>query len=123
MANRWSGITVDCRDVERVAAFWSALLDRQPGPTRPGWVYLGQPGDVLPRLVFQQVPEPRLGKNRVHLDVEVDDVDAGVRQVVALGGSETGERHEYDAGVVVVVRDVEDNEFCLVQLDGPRPSP
>lgn len=116
MANRWSGLTIDCRDVERVATFWSALLNRQPLPSRPGWVYLGHPDDALPRLVFQQVPEPKTGKNRLHLDVQVDDMDAGVAQVIELGGSETGERHQYDTGVVVVVKDVEDNEFCLVQM-------
>ncbi|WP_104108365.1 VOC family protein [Nocardioides sp. 616] len=119
MANRWSGITIDCHDVERVAAFWSALLDRRPGPADPGWVYLGQPGDVLPRLVFQGVPERKTVKNRLHLDVQVDDIAAGIAQVLELGGSETGERHEHDAGVVVIMRDVEDNEFCLVQYYEP----
>lgn len=121
MANRWSGITVDCRDVHRVAAFWSTLLDREPGPTEPGWVYLGRRGDALPRLVFQPVGEGKVGKNRLHLDVEVDDIEAGIAQVLALGGSETGERHDYDEGVVVVMRDVEDNEFCLVQIYPSQP--
>lgn len=116
MANRWSGITVDCRDVRRVAAFWSALLDREPGPTEPGWIYLGNRDDVLPRLVFQPVTETKIGKNRLHLDVVVDDIDAGIAQVLALGGSATGERHDYAEGVVVIMRDVEDNEFCLVQI-------
>ncbi|WP_114423484.1 VOC family protein [Nocardioides houyundeii] len=119
MANRWSGITIDCHDVERVAAFWVALLDRAPGATRPGWVYLGHPGDVLPRLVFQAVPELKAVKNRLHLDVEVDDMAASIAQVIELGGSETDERHHYDEGVVVVMRDVEDNEFCLVQRSKP----
>ncbi|SCD81078.1 hypothetical protein GA0115251_12481, partial [Streptomyces sp. TverLS-915] len=35
MANRWVGVTVDCLDVERVAAFRSALLDRPRGPSMP----------------------------------------------------------------------------------------
>jgi predicted enzyme related to lactoylglutathione lyase len=116
MANRWSGITIDCQDVQRVAAFWSALLDRAPGPTEPGWVYLGTRSDTLPRLVFQPVAEPKIGKNRLHIDVEVDDIDAGIDEVLQLGGSVTGERHDYDEGVVVVMRDVEDNEFCLVKI-------
>ena len=38
MANRWVGVTIDCVDVERVAGFWSALLDRPQGPSEPGWV-------------------------------------------------------------------------------------
>ena len=37
-------------------------------------------------LVFQRVPEPKAGKNRVHWDVFVDDLDASTAQVEALGG-------------------------------------
>lgn len=115
MANRWAGVTVDCVDVERVAGFWSTLLDRPPGPSRPGWVYLGRPGDPQPRLVFQPVGGPKHGKVRLHLDVAVDDIAEGISQVLALGGRFTGVRHDYDEGVVVVMADPEEHEFCLVQ--------
>jgi predicted enzyme related to lactoylglutathione lyase len=115
MANRWVGVTVDCLDVERVAAFWSGLLGRGKGPSQPGWVYLGDLGDPQPRLVFQPVTEPKQGKVRLHLDIAVDDIEQGIAQVVALGGRATGERHEYDEGVVVVMADPEGHEFCLSQ--------
>ncbi|MGX1773519.1 VOC family protein [Nocardia brasiliensis] len=115
MTNRWVGVTIDCLDVETVAEFWSTLLDRPRGPSRPGWVYLGDRDDPLPRLVFQPVRTPKREKVRLHLDVAVDDIEQGIAQVVALGGRETGERHEYDQGVVVVLADPEGHEFCLVQ--------
>ncbi|MFG1794832.1 VOC family protein [Nocardia sp. NPDC049149] len=115
MVNRWVGVTVDCVDVQRVARFWSVLLDRQPGPSEPGWVYLGERGDELPRLVFQPVDEPKGGKVRLHLDVAVDNIYEGIAQVIELGGRCTGERHDYDEGVVVVMADPEEHEFCLVQ--------
>ena len=115
LPNRWGGITIDCADPRRVAQFWSALLDREEGPTEPGWVYLGDRSDPLPRLVFQPVPEPKRGKTRIHLDITVDDIAIGMEQVISLGGSFTGERHDYDAGVVVVMADPEGNEFCLAQ--------
>jgi predicted enzyme related to lactoylglutathione lyase len=115
VVNRWSSVTVDCLDVERMAMFWSTLLDQPAGPAEPGWVYLGTRDGAQPRLVFQPVMEPKVAKNRLHLDIEVDDIEIGIAQVVALGGSTTGQRHEYDEGVVVVVQDVEDNEFCLVE--------
>ncbi|MFB7720072.1 VOC family protein [Nocardia sp. NPDC056100] len=115
MGNRWVGVTIDCIDVERVADFWSTLLDRERGPSEPGWVYLGSAGDQLPRLVFQPVTEPNHGKVRIHLDIAVDDIEEGIAQVIALGGRFTSERHDYDAGVVVVMADPEDHEFCLVQ--------
>ncbi len=115
MPNRWTGVTVDCLDPQRVARFWSVLLEREVGPSQPGWVYLGDRSDSLPRLVFQPVPERKQGKTRIHLDVSVDDIEAGMAQVLSLGGSFTGERHDYDAGVVVVMADPEGNEFCLAQ--------
>src|SRR5688572_14060645 len=115
MANRWSAVTFDCVDVTRVADFWSALLDRPAGPSEAGWVYLGRRDDAQPRLVFQPVSEPKHGKVRLHLDIAVDDIDDGIAQVVALGGRFTGQRQDYDEGVVVVMADPEDHEFCLVQ--------
>jgi predicted enzyme related to lactoylglutathione lyase len=53
---------------------------------------------------------------RLHLDVAVDDISAGIAQVERLGGSSTGERHDYDEGVVVVVTDPEGHEFGLVEF-------
>ncbi|MET7831932.1 VOC family protein [Micromonospora sediminicola] len=115
MANVWSGVTVDCVDPERVARFWSALLGREPGASQEGWVYLGERGDPQPRLVFQPVPGPRTEKVRIHLDVTVDDLDEAMATVTRLGGGFTGERHDYDEGVVVVMTDPEGHEFCLVE--------
>jgi hypothetical protein len=115
MAIVWSGVTIDCIDVERVARFWSALLDRKPGPTHDDWIYLGDRSDVLPRIAFQPVRDRKQGKVRLHLDPTVDDIDEGVESVLALGGRFTGERHDYDEGIVVVMVDPEDHEFCLVQ--------
>jgi predicted enzyme related to lactoylglutathione lyase len=119
MANVWSAVTIDCLDPERVARFWSTLLGRAPGPSEDGWVYLGERGDPVPRLVFQPVAEPAAGKVRIHLDVTVDDLAESVATVVRLGGRETGERHEYDEGVVVVMADPEGHEFCLVEYVDP----
>lgn len=113
--NIWNAVTIDCRDPRRLARFWGTLLGREPGPSQPGWVYLGDRGDTLPRLVFQPVPEPKRGKARIHLDVTVEDIEAGIAEVAGLGGAFTGERHEFDEGVVVVMTDPEGNEFCLAQ--------
>lgn len=45
----------------------------------------------------------------------VDDVEAAIDLVAGLAGRATGERHDYDAGAVVVMTDPEGHEFCLVQ--------
>jgi len=115
VVNVWSGVTIDCLDPQRVARFWSALLDREPGPSQAGWVYLGKRDDPQPRLIFQPVTQPKTGKVRIHLDVTVDDISEAINVVTSLGGRFTGERHEYDEGVVVVMADPENHEFCLVQ--------
>jgi predicted enzyme related to lactoylglutathione lyase len=108
-------VTIDCTDPHRLASFWGTLLglatDEDP---LPGWARIGRQ-DALPEISFQPVSEPRKGKVRLHLDVSVDDIDRGIARVIELGGSPTGERHDYDEGVVVIMRDPEGNEFCLVQ--------
>lgn len=61
------------------------------------------------------VAEPQAGKVRIHLDITVADIDEAMTAVIDLGGRCTGERHDYEEGVVVVMADPEDHEFCLVQ--------
>ena len=118
MANRMSGITIDCANPARLASFWSALLDlpvtREHGDNA-GWATVGSRLADQPRLTFQRVGEPKSGKVRIHLDIQVDDVERGREQVEGLGGRWSGERHDYDAGVVMIMHDSESHEFCLVQ--------
>jgi len=72
------------------------------------------PAGVRPRLFFQQVPEAKVVKNRVHLDIRVGDadLDAEVERLQALGATfawETADRGPR----VVTLRDPEGNELCL----------
>lgn len=120
MANCLTGITIDCADPVSLAEFWSRLLDRQISAEHegPDWATVGSRLDPAPRLTFQRVPEPKYGKVRLHLDVQVDDIDSGRAQVEGLGGQWTGQRYDYPgAGVVLVMTDPEGHEFCLVQYD------
>jgi predicted enzyme related to lactoylglutathione lyase len=66
-------------------------------------------------LVFQRVPEPKSGKNRVHWDVFVDDLEATTRRVEALGGrwTEPGKTRELDGFLWRCMADTEGNEFCI----------
>lgn len=115
MTYRLTGITVDCAQPQVLADFWAALLGGEQSVPLPGWRRLGRRGEGQPVLNFQPVPEPKRGKTRIHLDVVVDDIDSAVDSVTRLGGGPTGERHDYDEGVVVIATDPEGNEFCLVQ--------
>ncbi len=66
------------------------------------------------RIAFQQVPEVKTVKNRVHLDVEVDDIDTERDRLVGLGGAAVGSLVVDDQGPFQVMTDPEGNEFCLV---------
>jgi predicted enzyme related to lactoylglutathione lyase len=113
----WWAVTIDCNDPRRVAEFWSAVFDvpvTDPGPDRPGWLRLAPRGADGPFVNFQPVAEPKAGKTRLHVDVLVDDLEAAVARVVALGGGDTGAREQLARGRIAVVRDPEGNEFCVL---------
>lgn len=113
----WWAVTVDCNEPRRVVDFWSALLDSaviEPGADRSGWFRLQPHGSGGPFMNFQPVKEPKVAKARIHVDVLVDDLDAAVDRVVALGGAETGMRDELPRGRIAIMQDPEGNEFCLL---------
>ena len=90
-----------------------AETDQHAGDS--GWATVGSRSDNQPRLTFQRVPEPKTGKTRIHLDIQVDDIDAGRQHVENLGGQWSGVRHDHDEGVVLVMHDPEGHEFCIVE--------
>jgi catechol 2,3-dioxygenase-like lactoylglutathione lyase family enzyme len=114
-------VTFDCADPERLARFWCEVL---------GYVMVvdgdaaADPNGVGPRLFFQRVPEGKVVKNRVHLDVRVGTglvgaervaaLEAECARLVALGAVrvrllEADEENES----CLVMQDIEGNEFCL----------
>ena len=118
----WWAVTVDCIEPRRVVEFWSALLESaviEPGADRPAWFRLQPLGASGPFMNFQPVHEPKVGKVRIHLDVLVDDLDAAIRHVVALGGGDTGAREELPRGRIAIMHDPEGNELCLLAPPAP----
>ncbi|MGN6407909.1 MAG: VOC family protein [Curtobacterium sp.] len=135
-------VTFDCADPERVARFWCEVLgyvvppppqgfdswddfDRALPPEHRGSAFACvDPTGAGPRLFFQRVPEGKVVKNRVHLDVRVGTglvgaerlaaLDAESDRLVALGATQF--RRMLADGVnesCIVMQDVEGNEFCL----------
>lgn len=111
-------VTFDCRDAKLVAAFWGAVtgyaLEEVHDPGNHYWVASPLHGG-LPRLVFVTVPERKLVKNRVHLDMLPTDVgqDAELDRLLGLGATVVDDRRELTPGGWVVLADPEGNEFCL----------
>jgi len=133
-------VTFDCADPHAQAMFWaqvfgtavedhSAFVDqlvadgRMPAADRivvdgrssfRDVAACSDPTGAEPRLFFQRVPEGKIAKNRVHLDVHVDadQKAAEVERLVTLG-AELIETHSDHGPVTFVMRDPEGNEFCL----------
>lgn len=138
VARRWT-VAIDCVDPDGLAAFWAAALDyRLLEPpdghaswadyshtvaTQPGeaWSRIVDPDGRGPSLLFHRVPETKVVKNRLHLDVcapndtpgdRRQQIDAEVKRVVRLGASKLHGVTD-EAGYFVVMRDPEGNEFCI----------
>ncbi|MFF5446330.1 VOC family protein [Streptomyces sp. NPDC012888] len=135
-------VTFDCAEPERVARFWCEVLGYEVPPPPQGsatweefhrslppgergaWFAAVDPAGVRPRLFFQRVPEGKVAKNRMHLDVRAGAglvgeerlavLEAECARLVALGAVRlrllpADEENES----CIVMQDVEGNEFCL----------
>lgn len=97
---RFLFITLDCADPGTLAAFWSALLETPVGETLDDGRFVFLEGnDALPTICFQRVPEGKTVKNRMHLDFQVEDLEAATARVVELGGSWSGAEHTLETFV------------------------
>jgi predicted enzyme related to lactoylglutathione lyase len=107
-------VTVDCHDPGRLAEFWSEALDWEVAHvTEDGAYCLPREGGV--GLEFIKVNEPKTVKNRLHLGTRTDDIDAEVERLVMIGAALAWEEEFPPEWPYrnVVLRDPEDNEFCL----------
>jgi catechol 2,3-dioxygenase-like lactoylglutathione lyase family enzyme len=134
---RIDAVVFDCVDAAPLARFWAAALgwrvaayddaelerlaargtdDPEDDPS----VMVEPPEDEtnLPCLFFTEVPEPKLGKNRVHVDVVADEsVDDEVIRLEALGAALRNWVEE-EGNVWAVMLDPEGNEFCVMPPEG-----
>jgi hypothetical protein len=143
-------LVIDCRDPDVLVPFWAGALGYTPQPPPAGFATwrdwyrsIGIPDDELgdgdcadrlvdpdgngPRIWFQVVPEGKVAKNRLHLDIKVGGgravplatrkrrVDAKAAELRAAGATtlSVGEHPEHDH-YSVLMQDPEGNEFCVV---------
>jgi len=140
-------LTVDANDPALLARFWSRALDYRPAPPEgtdaTWWAHyrrrlgreaafedrLFDPAGRGPALWFQQVPESKAGKNRLHLDLyptgrddalplerRAEIVEATVAELVGLGATVQHRVRDDDPDdpvLYVVMHDPEGNEFCV----------
>jgi hypothetical protein len=140
-------LTIDANDPALLARFWARALGYQPAPpAEPPTTWnahyrsrlgddaafsdrLFDPAGVRPPIWFQQVPESKAGKNRLHLDLyptgrdnalpmdrRIELVEATVAELVGLGATVEGRTRfddPEDALYFAVMHDPEGNEFCV----------
>lgn len=113
---------LDCDDLNAAVTFWAAALDATEEPVNEGSraVYrrLRLPDSEI-RILLQATDDPKASKERMHLDLETDDVEAEVRRLEALGATRWDHQQErgYDFWVL---RDPWQNEFCVLQIEFPE---
>lgn len=112
---RWDAVVIDCKDPQRLAAFWCALLGVEVRGTWEQYVGLHPMKPGQPRLVLQQTDDPRPAKNTLHLDLHVPEADlaAAVERAVSIGATVVHE-HDEEVGTWRTLADPEGNLFCLV---------
>ena len=107
-------IVLDCTDPESLAPFWAEALGyRIQGARDPYVALVPEVGDA-PRFILQRVPEPRPGKNRMHIDIKTTDMEADATRLEKIGASRLVSPPE-SGGDWIVMCDPEGNEFCVCQ--------
>ena len=120
--SRLCQFVIDCGDLDRAVAFWSAALDATEEPVsehfRPIYRRLRLP-DAEIRVLLQRTDDPKVAKERMHLDLETDDVEAEVQRLEALGATRWDHQveHGYDFWVM---HDPWGNELCVAQPEFPE---
>ncbi len=123
-----SHTSIDCADAYALSEFWKAVLgyaDVADDPNSPGDEECPILDPVTGHmLLFIEVPEPKVGKNRVHLDLRPRKLtrDAEVERVVGLGATVVADlRDIHGPGVGwVTMADPEGNEFCVLRSEQER---
>jgi len=145
MTTRWT-VTIDCAHPAPLAAFWSLALGYVEASPPAGfasvaeWLahvgvppeewddgaYIEDPGGVHPGISFLKVPEPKVAKNRVHLDVQAGGgrgepwevrwprVTETVQRLTAAGATVIREDVQDGTPDHLVMADPEGNEFCVL---------
>ncbi|MEU9165334.1 VOC family protein [Streptomyces sp. NPDC048424] len=125
MVSVLQNVAVDCADAYGLARFWSSVTGRPLHPdARPG----DRETQVLlaegPVLYFNQVPEAKTIKNRIHLCLRPETSrDREVDRLLGLGATFVADHRNPDGSGWAVLADPEGNEFCVLRSDSDRATP
>jgi predicted enzyme related to lactoylglutathione lyase len=120
--SRLCHVVIDCNDLDKATAFWAATLaateEPIPEPSRQVYRRLKLPDSDI-RVLLQHTADQKGSKERVHIDLETDDVEAEVQRLELLGAERWDHQQErgYDFWVL---RDPWGNEFCVLETVFPE---
>ncbi|UED87803.1 VOC family protein [Streptomyces profundus] len=110
-------VAIDCADAYELARFWSGVTGHPMHPE-------AEPGDqetvvLLPEgpvLYFNQVPEPKTDKNRIHLCLRPETSrEQEVERLLGLGAAFVADHRNPDGTGWAILADPEGNEFCVLR--------
>lgn len=119
MASRFSELVIDCRDPQLLASFWCEVLGFVELGTEDGAIEIGPPegfGGLQPTLILSPTAEPKVGKLRLHIDINPTDrdQDAELERLLAIG-ARPADVGQTGTEPWQVLQDPEGNEFCLLR--------
>ncbi|MEU8682363.1 VOC family protein [Streptomyces sp. NPDC048611] len=115
-------VAIDCVDAYGLARFWGEVTGCPLHPQdRPG----DREAQVMlsegPMLYFNQVPEPKTTKNRIHLCLRpTTSREEEIERLLNLGATLVTDRREPDGAGWAVLSDPEGNEFCVLRSESDR---
>ncbi len=107
------GVTFDCAHPKVMATYWAQTLGYVEEGTDAEYAAIIDSEGRRPRILFMRVPEPKVVKNRIHLDLHVADMQVQVERLLTLGGKRFRMEEDEDGDVWTVMADPEGNEFCV----------
>jgi hypothetical protein len=106
-------ITFDCANPRRVASFWSSVTGYLPTVETEELVVLHAPdGRGVRQMLFYAVPESKIAKNRMHVDLASKEPQAEIARLIGLGATRVEECAGQGATWTVML-DPEGNEVCV----------
>ncbi|WP_422745537.1 VOC family protein [Mycobacterium sp. WMMD1722] len=115
MTLRFSDLCIDANDTRALASWWSQVLGWPMEDADDGDVVLRAPTGAGADWLFLGVPDDKVVKNRLHVDLTPDDQQAEVDRLIGLGARRTdiGQGEQ----TWVVLADPEGNEFCVLSAE------
>lgn len=105
-------VTADTTDAESLGTWWAEQTDAEVAETNDGWFVIVKGGSLPVWLAFQKVEEVTAGKNRLHLDLSSEDLDAETERLLAAGATLVGRRGD-EGFRWHTFADPQGNEFCV----------